>query len=131
MTVHLARVYTEPGPDDGRRVLADRLWPRGVRKDDPRVGVWLRDVAPSTELRRWYAHDPDRTAEFGERYRAELETPGPAADALAELRDLAREGTVTLVTSTRELDGSHLVVLAGLLREPSGEEGPAAEEGLS
>ncbi|MDO8145440.1 MULTISPECIES: DUF488 domain-containing protein [unclassified Isoptericola] len=120
MTVHLARVYTEPGPDDGRRVLADRLWPRGVRKGDPRVGVWLQDVAPSTELRRWYSHDPDRAAEFRDRYRAELETPGPGADALAELRDIARQGTVTLVTSTREVDGSHLPVLAELLADDPG-----------
>ena len=66
----LARVYDEPVPGEGLRVLVDRLWPRGVRKDDPRVGRWCKQVAPSTELRQWYGHDPQRFAEFAQRYRA-------------------------------------------------------------
>ena len=82
----LARVYDEPVPGEGLRVLVDRLWPRGVRKDDPRVGRWCKQVAPSTELRQWYGHDPQRFAEFAQRYRAELAEP-QAAQALCELRE--------------------------------------------
>jgi len=109
----LSRVYdTDPG--DGERILIDRLWPRGFRKDDPRIDRWLRDVAPSTELRKWYSHQPDRFDEFAARYAAELQTPERAA-ALAELRDVVKAGSVTLVTATRDLEGSHVAVLKDLL----------------
>jgi uncharacterized protein YeaO (DUF488 family) len=109
----LSRVYdTDPG--DGERILVDRLWPRGFRKDDPRIDRWLRDVAPSTELRKWYSHQPDRFDEFAARYAAELQTPERAA-ALAELRDVVKAGSVTLVTATRDLEGSHVAVLKDLL----------------
>ncbi len=108
----MARVYEDAGPDDGQRVLVDRIWPRGLRKDDPRVGTWCKDVAPSKELREWYHHDPQRFDEFVERYREELhDNP-----ALAELRKLARRGVVTLVTATRDLDISQAAVLARLLK---------------
>ena len=70
--VRTARVYEDTRPDDGARVLVDRLWPRGLRKDDPRIGTWFPDAAPSTELRRWYGHDVAKFAEFVKRYRAEL-----------------------------------------------------------
>lgn len=113
-SVRLARVYEQPGPDEGQRVLVDRLWPRGLRKTDPRVGRWLPDVAPSTELRHWYDHRPERYDEFVQRYTAELETPAEAA-AFDELRAICDDGPITLVTATRELDLSHLRVLAGLL----------------
>lgn len=112
--VRLARVYTEPEPDEGQRVLVDRLWPRGVKKTDPRVGHWLPAVAPSTELRHWYDHKPERYDEFAARYTQELES-GEEAAALGELRALVGKGTVTLVTATRDLELSHLSVLAGLL----------------
>jgi uncharacterized protein YeaO (DUF488 family) len=112
--VKVARVYQDPEPDDGERVLVDRLWPRGFRKDDPRIGRWLPQVAPSTELRKWYAHQPERFDEFTARYTAELETPEGAA-ALDELRQVMRDGPVTLLTATRDLDGSHAAVLARLL----------------
>jgi uncharacterized protein YeaO (DUF488 family) len=112
--IEVARVYDDPDPDGGERVLVDRLWPRGFRKDDPRVGRWLPKVAPSTELRKWYSHEPARFDEFAARYGAELETDEGAA-ALAELRDVLRGGPVTLVTATRDLDGSHAAVLARLL----------------
>lgn len=104
------RVYDEVGENDGTRVLVDRVWPRGLRKEDPRVGHWLKDVAPSTELRKWYGHDPDRHEEFAKRYRAELKEQ-PAAGALDELRDLARKGEVTLVTATKDLKLSQVPVL--------------------
>jgi uncharacterized protein YeaO (DUF488 family) len=109
----VSRVY-DTGPGDGERILVDRLWPRGFRKRDPRIDRWLRDVAPSTELRKWYSHQPDRFDEFAARYAAELQTPEGAA-ALAELRDVVKAGPVTLVTATRDLAGSHVAVLKDLL----------------
>ena len=111
--VDIVRVYDDVAP--GRtRVLVDRLWPRGVSKDAARLDMWLKDVAPSTGLRRWYGHDPEKFTEFRDRYEDELAHP-PAAEALRHLRDLAREGPLTLVTATRETDLSHATVLAGLL----------------
>jgi len=112
--IGVARVYDETGPDDGERILVDRLWPRGFRKDDPRVGRWLPKVAPSTDLRKWYSHEAARFDEFAARYTAELETEEGAA-ALAELRAALRAGPVMLVTAARDLDGSHVAVLAQLL----------------
>jgi uncharacterized protein YeaO (DUF488 family) len=112
--IKVARVYEEPEPDEGERVLIDRLWPRGFRKGDPRVGRWMPAVAPSTELRRWYGHQPERFDEFADRYADELKTE-EGAQALAELRAMVRGGPVTLVTAARDLDGSHVAVLADLL----------------
>ncbi len=112
--IGVGRVYEDPGPDDGERVLVDRLWPRGFRKGDPRVGRWLPRVAPSTELRKWYSHQPERFDEFAARYASELETEEGAA-ALDELKQALRGGPVTLVTAARDLDGSHVAVLARLL----------------
>jgi uncharacterized protein YeaO (DUF488 family) len=109
--IRVARVYDEPSPDDGRRVLVDRLWPRGFRKDDPRVGTWMKDVAPSKELRAWYNHQPQRFDEFAARYWKELQ----GSDALDGLRKLAEQGVVTLVTATRDVPDSHAAVLATLL----------------
>lgn len=107
----MARVYDDFDPDDGQRVLVDRLWPRGMRKDDPRVGIWCKDVAPSKELREWYHHQADRFDEFAARYEAEL----AGGSALQELRTLAQHGVLTLVTATRHLEDSHATVLAKLL----------------
>ena len=108
------RVYEPPAADDGVRVLVDRLWPRGLAKDAAHVDEWLKDVAPSPELRRWFGHDPDRFTEFARRYRAELAAP-PAGHALARLRDLTGQGPVTLLTATRDVAHSHAAVLAKLL----------------
>lgn len=112
--IKVARVYDDPDPDDGERVLVDRLWPKGFRKGDPRVGRWIPTVAPSTELRNWYSHEAARFDEFAARYAAELETEEGAA-AVAEVREVLRGGPVTLVTAARDLDGSHVAVLARLL----------------
>ncbi|QLL08838.1 DUF488 domain-containing protein [Mycobacterium vicinigordonae] len=109
--IRTARVYDDVASGDGQRVLVDRLWPRGIRKDDPRVGIWLKDVAPSKELREWYHHEPERFDEFASRYRAEL----AGNPALGELRKLTERGVVTLVTATREVAGSDAAVLAELL----------------
>lgn len=114
-TFRVARVYDEPSAEDGERILVDRVWPRGFRKDDPRVGHWYKDAAPSRDLRTWYNHRPERFDEFVTRYREELQTEEGAA-ALEGLRSLARgKKTVTLLTATRDVDGSQAAVLAKLL----------------
>ena len=114
--IRVRRVYEEPAPGDGARVLVDRVWPRGLRKDAARLDEWARDVAPSTELRTWYQHDPAKFDEFARRYATELDGPGPR-EALARLRALAAERPVTLLTATKEVEISQAAVLAGLLRE--------------
>ncbi|WP_329090845.1 MULTISPECIES: DUF488 domain-containing protein [unclassified Streptosporangium] len=113
--VRVRRVYEEPTPQDGARVLVDRIWPRGLSKEKADLEEWCKAVAPSTELRTWYGHDPARFEEFGRRYRAELKDPERAA-ALEHLREMARSRTVTLLTATRQADISEAVILADLLR---------------
>lgn len=113
------RVYDDP-QDGSLRVLVDRLWPRGFRRDDQRIDRWLPQVAPSTDLRRWYAHDPERFDDFARRYEQEVSGGGDGAAALAELTELVRTERVTLVTATRELDRSHLAVLARLVGAGAG-----------
>jgi uncharacterized protein YeaO (DUF488 family) len=113
--VRLRRVYDAPSPEDGIRVLVDRVWPRGMTKDAAHLNEWIKEAAPSTPLRRWYGHRPERFAEFRRRYVAELADPGPAA-AVDRLRRLARTGTVTLLTATRDVEHSQAAVLADLLR---------------
>jgi len=111
----LKRVYAEPSPDDGTRVLVDRLWPRGLGRERAAVDAWLRDVAPSTDLRRWYGHRPELAREFRMRYLEELATVAATADALRALRELADAGPVTLLTATAVIDGSHLPVLRDVI----------------
>lgn len=109
-------MYDDPSPEDGARVLIDRLWPRGLAKAKAALDTWAKDVAPSTELRHWYGHDPDLFAEFTRRYRAELDD-AERADAVAELTERARRGTLTLLTSVKALDISHAAVLAAVIAE--------------
>ena len=125
--IHVGRVYDDPRPGDGRRVLVDRLWPRGVRKEAVALDEWLRDVAPSSELRTWYQHDPSKFAEFRRRYIAELTEPTPRA-ALDTLRALAAAGPVTLLTASRDVAHSQAAVLAALIE---GEAAAAAEVGTA
>ncbi|MFF4602366.1 DUF488 domain-containing protein [Streptomyces sp. NPDC001339] len=114
--IRVRRVYEPPEPADGARVLVDRLWPRGLAKADARLSEWCKDVAPSTELRRWYGHRAERFEGFVARYRAELD--GEAAQAALErLRGLAREGLLTLLTATKEVPASHAAVLVEVLGE--------------
>src|SRR5262249_11229007 len=112
--IRVRRVYDDPAPDDGARVLVDRGWPRGLRKDDTRLREWAKGGAPTTELREWYGHDPGEVEEFRRRCTAGLAGPGPRA-GLARLRELAASGPVTLLTATRDIDRSQAAVLAGLL----------------
>lgn len=112
--IRLRRVYDPPVPEDGHRVLVDRLWPRGVTKEAARVDDWRREVAPSAELRRWFGHDPARWLEFRRRYRGEL-TANP--EALAGLLDAARDGVLTLVYGARDERHNQAVVLREVLEE--------------
>jgi uncharacterized protein YeaO (DUF488 family) len=112
--VRVRRVYDEPTRADGTRVLVDRVWPRGLSKDKARIDEWCKQVAPSTELRKWYAHDPGRFAEFTRRYRAELEDP-ERAEALTRLRELARNRRLTLVTATKAIEISQAAALADVI----------------
>jgi DNA-3-methyladenine glycosylase len=108
----IKRVYEKPSVDDGYRVLVDRVWPRGVSQGDAALDEWLKDVAPSTELRRWFGHDPKRFAEFARRYREELQ----GSSALARLRACQEEHDVlTLVYGARDTKHNQAVVLRDLL----------------
>lgn len=110
---------------DGHRVLVDRLWPRGLRKTEAHIDEWLKDVAPSPELRRWFGHDPQRFAEFRDRYRRELRAE-PARTVLAGLRRRAARGTVTLIYAARDDQHNNAVVLAQELSRGRGRSaGPA------
>ena len=115
--VRVRRIDDRPAPEDGIQVLVDRVWPRGIRKDAAAIDEWAKDVAPSTELRKWYGHVPEKFAQFEARYRDELATP-TARTALNHLRTLAERDNVTLLTATRDVDHSQAAVLARLLREP-------------
>ena len=114
--ISVSRVY-DSRAGVGTRVLVDRIWPRGLRKDEAHLDEWCKDVAPSTELRRWYGHDPEHVEEFARRYRAELSQRLPAA-AIEHLREVAETGPVILLTATKSVNISHAAVLADLLREP-------------
>jgi uncharacterized protein YeaO (DUF488 family) len=109
--VDVRRVYEATEPGDGYRVLVDRLWPRGVSRIDAAVDEWLKDAAPSTDLRRWYGHEVSRYAEFARRYRAELSHP-PGSAAVERLATMARrQEQLTLVTATRDVEHSGATVL--------------------
>lgn len=112
--VRVRRVYEPPEPRDGQRLLVDRLWPRGLSKEKARVDEWVKAVAPSDDLRRWYGHDPEKFTEFKRRYGREL-AGAEQAGALEHLRDLAKSGPVTLLTATRDIEHSQAAVLADRL----------------
>jgi uncharacterized protein YeaO (DUF488 family) len=118
--VNLKRVYEEPSPDDGCRVLVERLWPRGLTKERAAVDVWLKDLSPSPELRKWFGHDPERWEEFQQRYRGELREK---LSALEELREMARGKTVTLVFAARDEEHNSARILAEVLRDGEAEDG--------
>lgn len=117
-TVALKRVYDEPEPGDGTRVLVDRLWPRGLSKERVHIDLWLKEIAPSSELRTWFGHDPEKFAEFRRRYENELATEA-GQTALAKLRDQAKQGPVTLVFAARDTEHANAVVLRDLLLRDS------------
>jgi uncharacterized protein YeaO (DUF488 family) len=112
--VRVRRVYDEPEDNDGVRVLVDRIWPRGMTKAKAALDEWCKDVAPSTELRKWYSHDPAKFEEFTRRYGAELEHV-ERAQALQHLRELAADRRLTLLTASKDVDISEATVLAAIL----------------
>lgn len=112
MSFRIKRVYEAPAPRDGIRVLVDRLWPRGVRKQAAKLDYWMKDLAPSTPLRRWFGHLPERFSEFSRRYKHELQTNA----ALAELQKLGRRKVVTLLYGARDPVINHAIVLQSALQ---------------
>lgn len=115
-SISVKRIYQPADPSDGTRLLIDGLWPRGIGRDEIPEDTWIRDVAPSSDLRSWYRHDPERFEEFTARYRQELDL-NPAVDKI-----LRHTGHVTLLTATRDIDLSHAVVLRDYLVERIGDE---------
>jgi uncharacterized protein YeaO (DUF488 family) len=113
MTIKLKRVYEQPAASDGKRILVDRLWPRGLTKEKAAVDLWLKEVAPSNDLRKWFAHDPAKWPEFKTRYRAELKQN---SEAVAELK-AATKGNTTLLYGAKDEEHNEAVVLQELLRD--------------
>ena len=112
--IHLKRAYEQPGRRDGLRILVERLWPRGVAKEAAAIDLWLKELAPSTALRKWFGHDSDRWNEFCKRYRSELESKG---DLLVLLKHRTTEGPVTFVYAARDEEHNSAVVLKEYLEE--------------
>ncbi len=110
--VGIKRIYDPPAPEDGTRVLVDRLWPRGISKDEARIDEWLKEIAPSDELRKWFGHDPARWEEFRKRYRQEL---AAKAELMDELRKLAGTRKMTLLFAAKDEEHNNAVVLKELL----------------
>lgn len=110
--VRLKRIYEPAAAEDGQRVLVDRIWPRGITKAEARIDLWLKDIAPSTALRKWFGHRPERWPEFQRRYSVEIDA-NPAID---QLRDLARRGVLTLLYGARDEAHNQAIVLANHLR---------------
>jgi uncharacterized protein YeaO (DUF488 family) len=113
-TIAIKRAYEEPAESDGTRVLVDRLWPRGLSKERAHIDLWLKEVASSNELRKWYGHDPEKFAEFHKRYEAEL-AQAPAKDALAKLHEMAQQGPLTLLFAAHDSEHSNAAVLRDML----------------
>ena len=118
LSVALKRAYDEPAASDGTRVLVERLWPRGISKERAHIDLWLKDVAPSTQLRTWFHHDPQKFPEFRRRYEAERKSEA-AQEALTKLRDIAKQGQLTLVFAAHDAAYSNAAVLHDLLLQSS------------
>ncbi|WP_129358675.1 DUF488 domain-containing protein [Rothia uropygioeca] len=116
MNIVVKRIYDRSGHNDGTRVLVDRVWPRGIRKEDAELDDWNKDVAPSTELRKWYGHDPDKFDEFSRRYRDQLATE-IGQQALKNLRESVKGKRLTLLTATKDIEYSQATVLARILSD--------------
>lgn len=112
MAVHIQRVYDPPSHSNGKRILVDRLWPRGLSKEKAHVDLWLKEIAPSNELRKWFAHDPAKWLEFQRRYKEELKAHH---ELLSQLRQEAKRGTVTLLYGAHDEKHNQAVVLAKML----------------
>lgn len=114
MQAQIKRVYEEPSEDDGKRILIDRLWPRGLTKEKAKIDVWLKDIAPSTQLRQWFGHDPQKWREFKRRYQGELEKN---MTIVFQLVELLKKGNVTLVYGAKDKEHNDAVVLKEYLEK--------------
>ena len=121
--IKLKRVYEEQAPDDGVRYLIERLWPRGMKKESLHIDAWLKDAGPSTELRKWFGHDPEKWNEFRRRYFAELDR---APAALAPIREACQRGTVTLLYSSHDTEHNNAVALKEYIERKIGTRARAA-----
>ncbi|OCC24640.1 hypothetical protein MB02_03910 [Croceicoccus estronivorus] len=115
--IRIKRIYDAPASTDGKRVLVDRIWPRGVSKESAKLDLWLKEIAPSPELRKWFGHDPARFKEFSDRYRQELKANDVA---VSELCDLVDQADVTLLYAARDRRANHAIVLAEFLKQEDG-----------
>jgi len=106
--IKIKRIYDPPSPGDGQRILVDRLWPRGMKKEEAHIDEWLKEISPSNELRKWYSHDPAKWPEFKRRYRAEISRE---TDLLKRIKNEGKKGTVTLLFSSRELELNNATAL--------------------
>lgn len=106
--IKVKRIYDLPSPDDGKRILVDRLWPRGLKKEEADIDEWMKDIAPSAELRKWFSHDPSKWDEFRERYKKELRQK---ADLVERIKTLAKKGNVTLLFSAKDIEHNNAVAL--------------------
>jgi uncharacterized protein YeaO (DUF488 family) len=118
MNIKIKRIYETPSPEDGTRILVDRLWPRGVKKENAHISVWLKEIAPSTELRKWFGHDPARWAEFKTKYIQELKL---RKEELSVIRQAGSNGAVTLLYAARDERHNEAVVLQELLERDQGQ----------
>ncbi|MEJ0092880.1 MAG: DUF488 domain-containing protein [Methylocella sp.] len=114
LDLKIKRVYDPPEAGDGMRILVDRIWPRGVSKEAAALTLWLKEIAPSTELRKWFDHDPARWSEFQSRYRSELDAN---PDAVAQLRDLLKKGRATLLYAAHDAEHNNALVLADYIHQ--------------
>jgi uncharacterized protein YeaO (DUF488 family) len=110
--IKIKRAYDEVSPDDGERILVDRLWPRGIKKDEAKIDEWMKEIAPSNELRKWFAHDPSKWKEFKKRYMEELKDQSTLIEILI---NRAKRGNITLIFSARETEHNNAVVLSELI----------------
>lgn len=115
--IHIKRVYEALSETDGVRILTDRLWPRGIKRETARINDWWKDTAPSTELRKWFGHDPERFEEFAEKYRKELQNSAKFPEQVRQVRELLGKSPVTLLYGARDTKHNHAVVLRLVLEE--------------
>jgi len=113
-SIHIKRVYEKPLKKDGYRILVDRLWPRGVKKEDAVLDEWIKHLAPTSELRKWFGHNPARWSEFQKRYREELKQNKPAAEFI---REHAAKKVITLVYAAKDTEHNHAIVLQAYLKQ--------------
>jgi len=114
MIIRIKRIYDPPSPDDGKRILVDRLWPRGIKKEDAKIDEWLKDIAPSDELRKWFSHDPLKWQEFKAKYKQELKGK---TELIERIRKEAKKGTVTLLFAAKDTKHNNACILKEIIEK--------------